>query len=304
MTHPSVIVFGDLNLDTSVKIDRFPLHVGDTLFSFHGVTDILGGAATNVAVGLRHLGNHVAFGSVIGNDGIGDLVLCMLADKNLDARYIRRDWIATSRTVVVIDAQGNRQCINDPKQVREYRYPETCLPDMFQHSQIVYTSTQHWCRYLAQAAHLHGKTVVVDVQAIVDVDEYHRDFLHAATIVLLSTEQLCMHSHDFIRKLWFDFDVSVVVATHGEHGATLGVRETQTIDYQPAFNLGGVVDKTGAGDAFCSGFLAAIALGQSFATALTSGQLTAAHNIMHKGSTNGFPSRAKLDMLLASYEAV
>jgi sugar/nucleoside kinase (ribokinase family) len=144
--------------------------------------------------------------------------------------------------------------------------------------------------------------VAVDVQAIIDVDEYHRDFITAADIVLLSTERLSVHSHDFMRKLWFDFDVSVVVATHGEHGATLGVRETQTIDYQRSFDFGAVLDKTGAGDSFCAGFLAAVAAKQSFMTALTSGQLTAAHKIMHKGSTNGFPSRTALDALLAAYE--
>jgi hypothetical protein len=203
----------------------------------------------------------------------------------------------TSRTVVLIDPQGNSQCINEPKQVHDYRYPETELPQLFARSSLAYFSTQSWCRYLAAYARSIGKTVAVDVQAIVDVDDYHRDFLVAADIVLLSTERLSMHSHELIKKLWSDFDVSVVVATHGEHGATLVVRSAQTIVYQPAFQLGPVIDKTGAGDAFCAGFLAAVAAQQPFHTALTWAQLTAATKIMHNGSTNGIPSLAELEAL-------
>jgi sugar/nucleoside kinase (ribokinase family) len=119
------------------------------------------------------------FGSAIGNDGIGDYVLEVVAEKRLDTCYIRRDWDTTSRTVVVIDSQGNRQCINDPQYVHAYRYPETELADMFQRADLVYTSTQNWCRYLAHTAHAQGKMVAVDVQAIIDVDEYHRDFIHS-----------------------------------------------------------------------------------------------------------------------------
>jgi acarbose 7IV-phosphotransferase len=298
MTDPTVVVFGDLNLDTSVNIYDFPVHAGDTIFSIDGITDVIGGAAANVAVGLRQLGNQVVFGSVIGSDGIGDLVLSRLAEKQIDARFIRRDWPATARTVALIDPHGNRQCLNDPKQVHQYRYPEAELPAIFGRAALVYCSTQNWCRHLAAQARALGKMVAVDVQALSDVDEYHRDFLAAADIVLLSTERLRMHSHDLIRWLWVDFDVSVVVATHGEHGATLGVRDQQSIVYQPAFQLGPVIDKTGAGDAFCAGFLSAVVAGQPFDEALTWAQLTAAAKIMHKGSTNGVPSRARLAELL------
>lgn len=301
MSHNTVIVFGDLNLDTSVNIHQFPLYVGDTMFSFNGISDVIGGAATNVAVGLSQLGNQVVFGSVIGNDAIGDQVTQHVVGKGIDARFVRRDWISTSRTVVLIDRQGNRQCINDPKQVHEYRYPETDLPEIFARSGLVYLSTQNWCRYLAQSAHSRGKTVAIDVQAIIDADEYHRDFLAAADIVFLSTERLGMHSHDFIKKLWFDFDVAAVVATHGENGATLGLKESRTIWYQPGFHIGPVIDKTGAGDAFCAGFLTAVAGQQPLPDAVTFGQLTAAYKIMHKGSTNGFPSRAMLDELIAAH---
>lgn len=287
----SIVVFGDLNLDTSVSIEQFPLALGDTLFRFDGINDDIGGAATNVAVGLTALGHAVHFASVVGTDHLAELVVQIAQTKGLAAQYIRRDWQTTARTVVLIDHEGNRQCINDPKQVHHYRYPETALSTIFAQSQWVYCATQHWCRYVAQVARDAGKHVIVDVQALVNIDDYHRDFLQAASIVLLSSEQLAMHSHEFIPILWQEFDVELVVATHGNHGATLGVRSTNQIDYAPALNLGPVVDKTGAGDAFCAGFIAGLASDLTPQQALNVGQYVAASKIGVKGSTNGFPNR-------------
>jgi len=295
----SIVVFGDLNLDTSVSIGQFPLHEGDTLFSFDGISDAIGGAAANVAVGLTALGHQVHFGSVVGQDRMAELVQQLAQAKGLATNSIRPDWPTTSRTVVLIDAAGNRQCINDPKAVHRYRYPEAALPTLFEQSQWVYCSTQNWCRYVAQAARDAGSTVIVDVQALVDIDEYHRDFLQAASIIILSTEQLAMHSHEFMRRLWQQFEIDIVVATHGNHGATLGVRATNTIEYQPAFELGSVVDKTGAGDAFCAGFIAGLASDLTPRQALSFRQYVAASKIAIKGSTNGFPERTHVLQALA-----
>lgn len=295
----SVVVFGDLNLDSSVSIGQFPLNLGDTLFSFDGISDTIGGAAANVAVGLTALGHQVHFGSVVGQDRMAELVLQLAQAKGLTTNFIRPDWPTTSRTVVLIDADGNRQCINDPKAVHRYRYPEAALPVLFEQSQWVYCSTQNWCRYVAQAARDAGSTVIVDLQALVDIDEYHRDFLQAASIIILSTEQLAMHSHEFMRRLWQQFGVEIVVATHGNHGATLGVRTAGTIDYEPAFELGPVVDKTGAGDAFCAGFIAGLVSDLAPRQALSLGQYVAASKITVKGSTNGFPDRTHVLQALA-----
>lgn len=291
-----IAVFGDLNLDTSVTIPAFPLPGGDTIFTFHQITDGLGGAAANVAVGLQTLGNQVAFGSVIGQDAIGALVLRALIERGIETRYIRRDWEVTSRSVVLVDAEGNRRCINDPKWVHEYTYPAEAVTTILSSADLVYCSTQNWCRPVALQAATEGKRVVVDVHAIIEVDDYHRDFFYAADIIILSTERLSIFSHDFMRHLWSEFDVQVVVATHGEHGATLGIRESGEIVYQPALKVPHVVDRTGAGDAFCAGFLTAIANKQPYTKALEWGQKTAAHKIQRKGSTNGYPT---LNMLLA-----
>jgi acarbose 7IV-phosphotransferase len=295
----TVAVFGDLNLDTSVNVHGFPVAVGDTMFSVDGIRDVIGGAAANVACGLHALGLAVRLGAAIGRDPFGALVLDELAAIGLDASFVRRDWPITARTVVLIDPRGDRLCINDPKLANQYRYPEGVVDEAIGASPLVFTSTQSWCRHVAGRARELGRRVAVDVQAIVTDDDYHRDFLRHAQIVIFSTERLSVHSSEFIHRLWAQYDVELAVATHGADGATVGSRAEGLIVHEPRFDVRPVVDKTGAGDAFASGFLAALARGASPREALTWGQLTAAYKIGEKGSTRGVPSLARLEALVA-----
>jgi len=296
-----VAVFGDLNLDTTVEIAAFPVEAGDTLFTADGVVDLVGGAAANVACGLRALDNQVSFGSVIGTDRIGGLVLERLADLGVDGRHVRRDWPVTSRTVVLVDGQGQRRCINDPKQVHHYRYPDELLPGVIGDARWVFLSTQAWCQPVARFARACGCRVVVDLQAITGDDEYHREFLRHAHVVVFSTERLAMHSHDLFRRLWEEYPVEVVAATHGSGGATLGLRAGAVIEFEPAFDVRPVVDRTGAGDAFSAGFLDALVRDRPPREALTRGQLAAAHKIGERGSTKGHPRADRLQRLFERF---
>lgn len=268
------------------------------MFTPKGITHVIGGAAGNVSCGLTALGCEVRFGSVVGRDRTGILILEGLKALGISTQFVRQDWPESSRTVILVDAQGNRLCINDPKYANSYRYPESEIDAGIGDSKYVFVSTQDWCRHVARYANKKGRRVAVDVQAIVIDDEYHRDFLRNAELVILSTERLSMHSHDFIRKLWADYDVETVVATHGKDGATLGIRREGRIYYEPCHHIRPVIDLTGAGDAFAAGFMCAKLQKEHDRTALTVGQLTAAYKIGEKGSTRGFPAYKTIRDLL------
>jgi sugar/nucleoside kinase (ribokinase family) len=219
--------------------------------------------------------------------------------RGIETGFIRRDWPLTARTVVLVDAEGHRRCINDPRMANEYRYPEEDLEGLMQGCEWVLVSTQSWCRHAALHAVTSGRRVAVDAQAITGVDDYHRDFLDRAHVVILSTERLGEHSHDLIRRLWAEHDVEVVVATHGAGGATLGVRASGTVVWEPAHDLRPVIDRTGAGDAFFAGLMSAVLRGCSWRKALTAGQLVAGWVIGEHGSSRGHPSAARLEELLS-----
>jgi sugar/nucleoside kinase (ribokinase family) len=136
------------------------------MFSADGIGDLVGGAAANVACGLRARGADVRFGAAIGRDPIGDLVLGRLAALGVSTEFIRPDWPVTSRTVVLIDPHGDRLCINDPKVANQYRFPDAAVDAAIGPSPLVFTSTQSWCRHVVRRARELGRRVAVDVQLV------------------------------------------------------------------------------------------------------------------------------------------
>jgi len=58
----------------------------------------------------------------------------------------------------------------------------------------------------------------------------------------------------------------------------------------PGFKVKRVIDTTGAGDSFCSGFLAAYSKGLDFKKCALVGNAAGAHCVMAKGATEGIKS--------------
>ena len=65
-------------------------------------------------------------------------------------------------------------------------------------------------------------------------------------------------------------------------------------DSNAAFKVENVIDITGAGDRFCSGFLAAFARGEEILYCAKLGNATGAHRCMEKGATEGIKSYSEM----------
>ena len=77
-------------------------------------------------------------------------------------------------------------------------------------------------------------------------------------------------------------DAELAAITMGADGAM--VIQNGEVTTVPAFKIDQVVDATGAGDLFASGFLLAVAHGRPFETALKLGCLAASEVISHIGA--------------------
>jgi len=69
--------------------------------------------------------------------------------------------------------------------------------------------------------------------------------------------------------------------------------------FVPAFNAGPVVETTGAGDAFCGGFAAALLEDKPLREALRFGCATAGISVTRAGTAPSMPQRAEIEALLA-----
>ena len=88
-----------------------------------------------------------------------------------------------------------------------------------------------------------------------------------------------------------------VIITLGANGALLLQHDT-TLTHIPAFNAGPVLETTGAGDAFCGAFAAALAEGQPPTQAVRFACATAAISVTRQGTAPSMPTRREIDNLL------
>ena len=88
-----------------------------------------------------------------------------------------------------------------------------------------------------------------------------------------------------------------VILTLGAKGALVQQADgTSTVI--AAFSAGPVVETTGAGDAFCGGFAAALAEGKELLSAVRFGCATAGISVTRHGTAPSMPSRKEIDALM------
>lgn len=300
----SLCVAGCVNIETSVMIYDFPVVYDDSLFCPDNIFDGVGGAAANVAFGARRLLDGVSMCSVTGRDYFADEIFRKLDAAGIDSSYVVRDWKDSARTVILLDREGRRRPVCDFRGSAGYDYDEGRALEFLRKSRFLYSSTMPWARRICTLARKTGRKVFVDVHAIRFDDEYHRAFLHSADVVFFSVEKLAVPFDDFIRKLWYDYDIGLVVVTDGANGAGICVRSEGVMRWYRAIRTRPVVDTVGAGDSFAAGFVSSYISGESSDDCLFAGQLCASYKIGARGHEFDFPGTEKLCGLKAAYGAL
>lgn len=121
MSIKRVLVVGNVNLETALQLDTFPLENASSAQPYRlGVN--VSGVDFNVARALQALGTEVRLVSVVGSDTVGDLVRLTFARLGMDPAYLcvgRR----TGRSLVVADASGARHVHTDLGGVADASYP-------------------------------------------------------------------------------------------------------------------------------------------------------------------------------------
>jgi len=88
-----------------------------------------------------------------------------------------------------------------------------------------------------------------------------------------------------------------VIVTLGAQGALVCV-EGEDAQLVEAFNAGSVLETTGAGDAFCGGFAAALSEGRTVLEAARFGCATAGISVTRAGTAPSMPRREEILALL------
>ena len=84
----NILVCGLTNIETTLKVDNFPIEYSPIEYRFFGVNSSVSGVGYNIAKALKTLGNAPLFFSIIGNDLFKEIILKELKRNNIKTDYI------------------------------------------------------------------------------------------------------------------------------------------------------------------------------------------------------------------------
>lgn len=291
-----ILVSGLVNIETTLKINGFPINYFPVNYPFFGINSSVSGVARNVSKALATLGDNVNLISYLGSDFDGNRIEEELASEGVSTKYIERILQQTPQSIILYDDTGNREIYCDLKDIQDKLYDvedETILD-----CDLAVICNINFNRSLLKRAKAKGITIATDVHVLENIDdEYNQEFLEYADIIFLSDEKLPCDPRDFLTKLKERYPVKIIVIGMGSKGAMLYHRETNTYLLQSCVKNDKVVNTLGAGDALFSGFIHYYTKGVSPSEALKYAQTFASHKIGFNGAAAGFLNEKELERL-------
>jgi sugar/nucleoside kinase (ribokinase family) len=316
-----LITIGDAVLDTHVQIDSASVecdirHTECKLCLDYAskipITDsfqALGGNASNVAAGAVKLGLKTAIISSVGNDSNGKLILSELKNQKVDTSLIDMDDKVKTRYSIVLTYKGERTILSY-HQKRKYSWPKD-LPEtdwlyFTSMSEGFETTQDKMMSYLEKHPSVRLASNPGSFQLKNSLDKV-RELLPYMNILILNLEEaeqilgttiekeksMSAIIHEMIMK-----GPKEVAITDAGRGAWAGTESN--IWHLDSFPVE-VVAKTGAGDAFSSGYLAARIYGHDIATSLSWGISNSCSVITAYGAQKNLLDKNGINKMITRY---
>jgi sugar/nucleoside kinase (ribokinase family) len=261
-------------------------------------TIVSGGSGANTAAGIASFGVRAGFIGKVKNDETGRLFAHDL--KAIDVHYdvaLAEEGPATARSFILVTPDGERT-MNTYLGACQNLTPDDVNPETVRASSIVYLEGYLWdppaakeaFRKAVKIAHESGNKVALTLSDAFCVDRYRDEFLGLMRDG--SLDILFANIHE-LQSLYGTSDPDTALAALREE-TVLGV-VTRSADGALVVSRGStkavraypverVVDTTGAGDLFASGFLAGLTRGLDLTDCARLGGLAAAEIISHLGA--------------------
>lgn len=294
-----ILVSGLINLETTLKIEGFPLAYQPVSYPFFGVNSRVSGVGYNLTRALTSLGHEARFVSLIGRDQAGGLVRQALQTDALNGSFVLDRLDETAQSVILYDGAGRRSIFTDLKNIQDQAYPPEKFDEAAAGCELWALCNINFSRPFLKLARQRGARVATDLHTISDLDDpYNRDFWAAADILFMSDEHLPLPPAEWMRRIWARYTASIVVIGMGAQGALLGLREEERLVMVPAVKTRPVVNTIGAGDALFSAFLHGISCGFTPEEALRRAVVFASWKIGVRSAADGFLTAEELEALV------
>lgn len=261
------------------------LCVGEVLIDFIGhQTDALinntrdyhrylGGSPTNVAMNSARLGLKSKMIATVGNDGFGEYIFERLNQVSVDTASMRKINNKPTSVIFVSRSQNTPDFI--PYREADYHISEDQIStELLQRTNIYHTTcfalskkpAQTTILKKAEEAYKLGCQLSIDINYADELWEDKKEALNVIKayckfnpLIKISEDDMLrlferVMPHEDIFEFFHNEGVETICLTLGSKGVKLSQKNKKSIQL-PAIKVENVMDTTGAGDAFWSGFL-------------------------------------------------
>lgn len=305
-----LITIGDIKLDTFVVLDeanvscelkmpecKLCLDYGAKI-EVDVVDSQIAGSAPNVAVGLARMKKKTSILSVIGKDTTRPLAIEHLRRENVDTSFIEVVTSEKSTYSVVLNYRGEKTILTGHIK-HEYHLPTRFPKPAWLYVGEMGDGYEKVYAQIANYAKKDGVLIALNPGSIQVLEHKTSLFglLPHLEVLFVNREEaqiLSKEKSNEIHKLagaLYKHGSKHIIITDGKNGAyEYGGRELR---FCPIFP-GKLVEATGAGDAFSSGYLGALMHGESCSEGLRWGAVNAASVVEHVGPTKGLLSATEI----------
>ncbi len=295
MSNFDVIGFGALNVDKLFKVNRIANAEEESFIEAHSETS--GGSAANTIVGLARLGRKVGFIGKVGNDPEGRLLVDDLRKEGVDTSGIAKSENRRSGSVMgFVDRKGARVLYIDSGS------NDTIDTNDVRSDYVSRTKFLHFTSFVGERSFQTQKDTLRELPKDVRVS-FDPGALYASKglsqlepilertyvlmpnifeLKLMTGESSYVAGANYLLRK----GVATVAVKLGEEGCYVtNGSESHLVDAVKVK----VVDTTGAGDAFCAGFLYGLLERKSLLECGRIGNFVASRCIMEMGARTSLP---------------
>ena len=291
-----ILAIGELLIDM-ISTEYDANHGSNTYVRYFG------GSPSNIAMNVKKLGIHSLIASAVGKDGFGEFLINHLHKASIDSSYVQEVECSTSMVVV-----NKSKATPVPIFYRgaDYHLDFTSkLEEAVLQSKIVHfscwpismTPSRQTIEKVIELAKSNNILVCFDPnyhpmiwQKGEDGVDYVKSIISKADIIKPSEDDaerlFGKDSHENQIAKFLKLGAKLVIMTLGKDGAIVSDGK-ETIKCHTFATE--VVDTTGAGDAFWSGFYTAIVKGHSIRQALKLGFAVSAYKLKYTGAVVDLP---------------
>jgi len=293
-----VICFGALNVDKLYKVDRIAL--ADEESEILDFKESPGGSAANTAVGLARLGVKTGFIGKVASDREGKLLVRAFIDEGVNTDGIVISESGRSGIVIgFVDKNGERSLYVDPGVNNSLEFHEIDLRYASQADLLHLTSFAGEIPFQAQKKLIEA---IPDVFVTIDPGMIYarkglaelKPLIERCLVFFPNEHELRMLTGKDYKKgseTLLEEGVRIVAVKLGARGCYVTDGEENHL-IEP-FKVK-IVDSTGAGDAFCAGFIYGIINNKTLRECGILGNFVASRTLTEMGARNGLPRREDL----------